>query len=916
MEASQTGTFKASELDRLQLVTVRGDSSGHSQEYAASRALQGFRFMTFQHVATSAVGVVRGSNGAARSGKRVWSEASSDVELRLQQQADALEQYACVQIQQGGQAKQLSTVFEKFNAAMDSLMEQVRELQEAQEEQQRRQEEQHAAFMKWASGFMKEQAAFRASMLEQMARVQVALEEGQRSMKAIINWLVVGMQQRVQRAIPLVTMEAAVMGFTIPEPSVDGASEGRHERRRRCYGPRGTACYSWASSLTVLLCLGVRAGKAWNAFMRAVHGNTPPPPIVTTRATWAEALGMAGGDVQRTERAAGSGGNQQQLEISSSQSGPLVLAWNARKLAADPRSAGAREKWQRVEEAMPSAPLLLWLFEVAGDMQDMRQARRWFKQRGYEIRFLTGEGGSGREIGEDGNRTNGIIVALRMRAARFVEYRRLHERVMGVKVAMRGPGGATLNFCGLHGMHKARPGRSFAMQMGAVEQWMQAYGGGVLSADFNFIPCARWREALVRSEQAEGRTRMNGNDKVLRLACAWSCACCWADGDGGGAGSMRTEVVAGADGSISWTRRDREHRSKLDWSIAYGLEVGKWTAGVPQFQQRDGMDISDHAMVSLQRQSLERPAIREARPRAALPLKGKLAGDAQRRYGWEVRARGTAGELAAKVEHALEQGASACEAVTLTLVDLAREAASACARGTGAKAPARSLYNSCRKQLSTLLDLQRSGADLFSVHCPTLFGRRAPFGGLRERMRGHTELALVRAMFKHLRRQVRRTGAMARKALAARDNKLKAMAHSIVDRANMSQLADFQRAWQMIKEKSESVAFDRVFPNDDPGTAAAPNVPISCNDPTFPAELAAIGENIVKEMASTPPVKEAYKAWCKKFMPQFEELTGSDGRPWELARELYSRGIHSWRCWRKCKRARLWALTDSRLNCC
>ena len=90
--------------------------------------------------------------------------------------------------------------------------------------------------------------------------------------------------------------------------------------------------------------------------------------------------------------------------------------------------------------------------------------------------------------------------------------------------------------------------------------------------------------------------------------------------------------------------------------------------------------------------------------------------------------------------------------------------------------------------------------------------------------------------------------------MAVRDSKLKAMASAIVDRANLSQLADFQRAWQMIKEKTESIAFDKVFPNDDPGTASAPNTPISCNDPTFPAELAAIGENIVRDMASTPPV--------------------------------------------------------------
>ena len=847
MEASQAGTLTASELDRWQLVADSGDARVCSQERAACRAMQSSSHMAPQDSTTSADGVAKTGNGAAVQNEHVCGAMPSDVG----QQADAVIQCACAQVQrlveaQGGSAEQLAVKFEEFNATIGVLTEQVRGLREAQEEQRRRQEEQNAAFVKWMSDMREQQAALRARMLEGMAVVRLALENGQRIMAAAIERLTAAVQQRLQMATPLSPVDVAVTG--VPASS-QGKAEGWYgwydwmRSQRRKHDKQWVAVhYGWASSLTVLLCMGVRAGKAWNAFMRAVHGNTPPPPIVTAINTTAinttaiattmaceakssvtqtehaedeeqrrrvmqegpmvlawnarklaadaksdgaqhkwrrvdEALtgwlkrethellscgvragkawsafmramhgntmaeprvyehmevdadesnggssstgtgqqsrrpkgrtdlGRLWGDVlaqtsdaietENNERSnsdqganldtskmfaqeectAASNGVRQVVQNKSTGAsvGPLVLAWNARKLAADPRSAGAHEKWQRVEEALLSLPLLLWLFEIAGKLEDMRKARRWFKQRGYEIRFLVGEGGSGRELGEEGNHTNGIIAALHMRTARFIEYRRLHERVMGINIALRDAQNATLNWCGLHGMHKAKPGRSFATQMKAVEQWMQLGGGGIVTADFNFIPCTRWREALVRTEQARDRTRMSGNDKLLRLACGCTCACCWADGDGESSSDMRVEAVTGASDEISWTRRDGEHKSKIDWSIAYGQEAGKWSAGVPLFQQSNGLDISDHAMVSLQRQCFVKPTVREARPRAALPLKGKKASETQHKYGWAVRTRGTAGELAAKVEAAMEQGVSACEAVTLTLVELAKE---------------------------------------------------------------------------------------------------------------------------------------------------------------------------------------------------------------------------------------------------
>jgi hypothetical protein len=69
-------------------------------------------------------------------------------------------------------------------------------------------------------------------------------------------------------------------------------------------------------------------------------------------------------------------------------------------------------------------------------------------------------------------------------------------------------------------------------------------------------------------------------------------------------------------------------------------------------------------------------------------------------------------------------------------------------------------------------------------------------------------------------------------------------------------------AWRAIKKPVEHIAFDSYFPNDDISAT-----PVKANDPNFIAGLAKEGERMVKGFASTPPIIEAFQAFCKVFCP-------------------------------------------------
>ena len=91
------------------------------------------------------------------------------------------------------------------------------------------------------------------------------------------------------------------------------------------------------------------------------------------------------------------------------------------------------------------------------------------------------------------------------------------------------------------------------------------------------------------------------------------------------------------------------------------------------------------------------------------------------------------------------------------------------------------------------------------------------------------------------------------------------------------------KAWEAIRPPRSSLAFDKFHPGD-----VATSVPISAaEDPdAFLQGLATEGERLVRGFASTPPILEAFRAFCTVFCPTFETLRGRDGGDWELAKEL------------------------------
>jgi hypothetical protein len=303
-------------------------------------------------------------------------------------------------------------------------------------------------------------------------------------------------------------------------------------------------------------------------------------------------------------------------------------------------------KWRRIGELLSTEPLALWLFEVTGDLEGMKVARRWCSQRGYDVRFLVGEGGSQRVEGGKASYDNGVIIALRRKSAVFREYRRLEERVLGVQVALRGVT-KPLHLAGMHGLHGQRAS-SFSKQLTAAGEWLQKRGGGLLSADANRIPCIAWRP---------GAATLDVGDKLLRTACGWSCSCC----PEGLPSTVRGEIVGGAGmASIEWTRRDERGTSRLDWHMAVGDEAGRWTAHRAAFQRTedDASDMSDHALTGVTTTRVEGvPSGRDARPPPALPLRGETARRVKARYRWTVRDSEKAHDLRARAEAALAKGA-------------------------------------------------------------------------------------------------------------------------------------------------------------------------------------------------------------------------------------------------------------------
>ena len=142
-----------------------------------------------------------------------------------------------------------------------------------------------------------------------------------------------------------------------------------------------------------------------------------------------------------------------------------VSVWNARGLRARAAEAFEEERlgrgrvhgtcrgsmtklsWLREFLAGPEAPDVLGVFEVEGDIRDMRRLRRFARAVGYDLAFCAGEGGHRREGRATGSGANGVVAfvrrcSARTRATRLTRWRTRRRRTPVTQGLCRSRAGA------------------------------------------------------------------------------------------------------------------------------------------------------------------------------------------------------------------------------------------------------------------------------------------------------------------------------------------------------------------------------------------------------------------------------------------------------------------------------------------
>ena len=330
--------------------------------------------------------------------------------------------------------------------------------------------------------------------------------------------------------------------------------------------------------------------KEWNRLMYALHGNTVQDQADAVRA----------------------------------------VVWNTMQLAAGKDTA--KRAWL-AEQLDLFRPTVVVLLEVSGDFEDMKKLRKWAATLRYDMKFMVGE-----DTGPGGSRRNGLVALVAREQAAFKSHKRQEERVMGFVVTHK-VDAATRAYVGLHGSHdKVKQ----AKQFDAATKFAAEHGGALLAADWNAVPCQKWRAA---------ESKLDGCDRKLRKICGKACSCCGRDEEAcckvvGGAGGDLAEE----DACVSFTRwhiaegRWVKPTARLDFVVATGLEEGKWTLldevraewGAEEEQPRP---YSDHVMIVVERSSggasarEETSRCRKGQHQARQDDQAEAAGEGRRRHG-------------------------------------------------------------------------------------------------------------------------------------------------------------------------------------------------------------------------------------------------------------------------------------------
>jgi hypothetical protein len=283
--------------------------------------------------------------------------------------------------------------------------------------------------------------------------------------------------------------------------------------------------------------------------------------------------------------------------------------------------------------------------------------------------------------------------------------------------------------------------------------------------------------------------------------------------------------------------------------------------------------LSDHAWVTFSREIPQLEIRGEKRPLSALPR-----GDARVKINYQNRVReGDVLEDLLSVRGSVHATTSAVQSLRR-----AAEQATAEVRRRREERPLETAHR-WRRWLQEAYAARHRGLAPYEVH-----------GGL---FNYHSRLWLIRARYEgagddvcwsKIIRRCRRCWISANQRLVRRqqrdDMRLRELSLQIVEGKGSKDLAQVaMKAWKAIRPQRTSLAFDRFHPGDDAHSALM----LAADDPdAFLQGLAREGDRLVKNLSSTPPVIEAFKAFCKVFCPTYETLRGRDGGDWELIKEL------------------------------
>ena len=551
-----------------------------------------------------------------------------------------------------------------------------------------------------------------------------------------------------------------------------------------------------------------------------------------------------------------------------------VVLWNARELHAEagPTREASRAKMQWIMRRLQEEDVdVCFLLEVMGSQEaftaETYGLRALAKKIGYVARWIVGEGGSQREQLQSGDSfTNGIAVLVKQATCSIERYIRLEERVLGVWIRGRAKMEQLhTRIAAMHGLHHGGSS-SFEKQLQATYLWAtdasQAVKGCLVVGDFNYVADEAWRSS---------HTALTANDRLFRDYISQP-------------GVEYVPPIASKP-LIVWTRKGGNvaevnnldgYGSMIDGAVMIGAECGLWRRTVVDFadnQANTTKSLSDHAWVTFSREILDLELRGEQRPRSALPR-----GDERVKKKYQDRVR--EGDVLEDILTA--QGAVHATSAAVQRLRRVAEQAAAEARKRRQERPLETAHR-WRRWLQEAYAARHRGLSPHDVH-----------GGL---FNYHSRLWLIRARYEgagddvcwaKIIKRCRKCWTSANRRLVRRqqrdDQRLRDLSLGIVEGKGSKDLAHVaMRAWEAIRPRRTSLAFDRFHPQDDVRSAPV----LAAEDPdAFLRGLAREGDRLVKGFASTPPILEAFQAFCNVFCPTYETLRGRDGGEWELVKEL------------------------------